>query len=148
MSGEVILEAKNICKSFSGVQVLKNVNFSVRKGEVHALMGENGAGKSILIKILTGAYTKDCGTILWKGKPVEIHCLGDCQALGMSCIYQELSVIPSLTVAQNVYLGREPRRFGVIDHKAMNRMTEELIRRYNFPLEATTPVSELGIGVR
>lgn len=69
MSGEVILEAKNICKSFSGVQVLKNVNFSVRKGEVHALMGENGAGKSILIKILTGAYTKDCGTILWKGKP-------------------------------------------------------------------------------
>jgi len=148
MSGEVILEAKNICKSFSGVQVLKNVNFSVRKGEVHALMGENGAGKSTLIKILIGAYTKDCGTILWKDKPVEIHCLGDCQALGLSCIYQELSVIPALTVAQNVYLGREPRRFGIIDHKAMNRMTEELIRRYNFPLEATTPVSELGIGVR
>lgn len=148
MSGEVILEAKEICKSFSGVQVLKNVHFDVRKGEVHALMGENGAGKSTLIKILTGAYTKDRGTILWRGKPVEIHCLGDCQALGMSCIYQELSVIPSLTVAQNVYLGREPRRFGVIDHRKMNQMTADLIRKYNFPLEATTPVSELGIGAR
>lgn len=148
MSNEVILEAKDICKSFSGVQVLKSVHFAVRKGEVHALMGENGAGKSTLIKILTGAYTKDSGTIEWKGKPVEIHCLGDCQALGMSCIYQELSVIPALTVAQNVFLGREPRRFGVIDHKKMNQMTTELIERYNFPLEATTPVSELGIGVR
>lgn len=148
MSNQVILEAKDICKSFSGVQVLKNVHFDVRKGEVHALMGENGAGKSTLIKILTGAYTKDSGTIEWKGKPVEIHCLGDCQALGMSCIYQELSVIPSLTVAQNVYLGREPRHFGIIDHKKMNQMTTELIQRYNFPLEATTPVSELGIGVR
>ena len=148
MSNEVILEAKDICKSFSGVQVLKSVHFAVRKGEVHALMGENGAGKSTLIKILTGAYTKDSGTIEWKGKPVEIHCLGDCQALGMSCIYQELSVIPALTVAQNVFLGREPRRFGVINHKKMNQMTTELIERYNFPLEATTPVSELGIGVR
>lgn len=148
MSSEVILEAKGICKSFSGVQVLKQVDFSVRKGEVHALMGENGAGKSTLIKILTGAYTKDSGTILWKGQPVCIHCLGDCQALGMSCIYQELSVIPSLTVAQNVFLGREPRRFGVIDHKKMNAMTTELIQRYGFPLQATTPVAELGIGVR
>lgn len=68
MSSEVILEAKGICKSFSGVQVLKSVNFDVRKGEVHALMGENGAGKSTLIKILTGAYTKDSGVIQWKGK--------------------------------------------------------------------------------
>jgi ribose transport system ATP-binding protein len=148
MSSEIILEAKDICKSFSGVPVLKNVHFDVRKGEVHALMGENGAGKSTLIKILTGAYTKDSGTIEWKGKPVEINCLGDCQKLGMSCVYQELSVIPSLTVAQNVYLGREPRRFGVIDHKKMNAMTHELIERYNFPLHETDRVAELGIGVR
>lgn len=148
MSSEVILEAKGICKSFSGVQVLKSVNFDVRKGEVHALMGENGAGKSTLIKILTGAYTKDSGVIQWKGKPVEINSLGDCQALGMACIYQELSVIPSLTVAQNVFLGREPRHFGVIDHKKMNAMTADLIKQYNFPIEATARVSDLGIGVR
>jgi len=148
MSSEVILEAKGICKSFSGVQVLKSVNFDVRKGEVHALMGENGAGKSTLIKVLTGAYTKDSGVIEWKGKPVEINSLGDCQALGMACIYQELSVIPSLTVAQNVFLGREPRRFGVIDHKKMNAMTADLIKQYNFPIEATARVADLGIGVR
>ena len=145
---EIILEAKGICKSFSGVKVLKSVNFSVRKGEVHALMGENGAGKSTLIKILTGAYTKDSGTIEWKGKPVEINSLGDCQKLGMSCIYQELSVIPALTVSQNVFLGREPRTLGIIDHAKMRAMTRELIERYGFPLDPDARVSDLGIGVR
>ena len=145
---EIILEAKGICKSFSGVKVLKSVNFSVRKGEVHALMGENGAGKSTLIKILTGAYTKDSGTIEWKGKPVEINSLGDCQKLGMSCIYQELSVIPALTVSQNVFLGREPRTLGIIDHAKMRAMTRELIERYGFPLNPDAKVSDLGIGVR
>ena len=145
---EVILEAKDICKSFSGVKVLKNVNFCVRKGEVHALMGENGAGKSTLIKILTGAYTKDSGVIEWKGKQVEIHSLSDCQKLGMSCIYQELSVIPALTVSQNVFLGREPRVLGIIDHQKMRRMTQELIDRYGFPLDPDAVVSDLGIGVR
>ncbi|RKJ39001.1 sugar ABC transporter ATP-binding protein, partial [bacterium 1XD42-8] len=110
MSQEILLEVKNMDKSFFGVQVLNKVNLEVRKGEVHALMGENGAGKSTLIKIITGAYTKDGGKIFWKGQEVEIHSLKDCQALGIACIYQELSVIPALTVAQNIYLGREPKR--------------------------------------
>lgn len=150
MSQEFILEARAINKSFSGIPVLKSVNLGIRKGEVHALMGENGAGKSTLIKIITGAYTKDSGAILWKGKEVEINSLKDCQALGISCIYQELSVIPALTVAQNIYLGREPKkgRTGLIDHKKMNQMAQELIDKYEFPLKATDTVDSLGIGLR
>ncbi len=145
---EVILEAKNIYKSFSGVPVLQDVHFEVQKGEVHALMGENGAGKSTLIKIITGVYSKDGGTIEWEGKPVEINSYQDCQKLGMACIYQELSVIPPLTVAQNVFLGREPKKFGMIDYAKMNQMTQELIDRYDFPLKPTTVVENLGIGQR
>ena len=148
MNEDVILEAKGICKSFSGVSVLWQVDFSVRKGEVHALMGENGAGKSTLIKILTGVYTKDSGSIFWDGKKVAINSYKDCQKLGMACIYQELSVILPLTVAQNVFLGREPKRLGLIDHKRMNEMTQELIDQYGFPLEPEALVSNLGIGQR
>lgn len=150
MSMEIVLKATGIEKSFSGVKVLDNVGIEILKGEVHALMGENGAGKSTLIKILTGAYTKDAGQIFWRGKPVEINSLRDCQVLGMACIYQELSVIPVLTVAQNVYLGREPLKgkTGIIDFKKMNQMTQELIDSYDFPLKATEMVSNLGIGMR
>ena len=101
---ETILEAKGIYKSFSGVPVLQDVRFEVKRGEVHALMGENGAGKSTLIKIITGVYAKDDGQVYWEGQPVEINSYQDCQKLGVACIYQELSVIPPLTVAQNVYL--------------------------------------------
>ncbi|MGN1381752.1 MAG: sugar ABC transporter ATP-binding protein [Eubacterium sp.] len=145
---ETILEAKNIYKSFSGVPVLQDVHFDVRKGEVHALMGENGAGKSTLIKIITGVYSKDSGTIEWEGHPVEINNYQDCQKLGVACIYQELSVIPPLTVAQNVFLGREPKKFGLIDYSKMNRMTQELIDKYDFPLKPDTVVENLGIGQR
>jgi len=146
----IMLEAKDINKSFSGVKVLKDVHIEIAKGEVHALMGENGAGKSTLIKILTGAYTKDSGSIFWKGKEVEISSLRDCQNLGMACIYQELSVIPVLTVAQNIYLGREPKigKTGFIDYKKMNRMTQELIDNYEFPLKPTDMAGDLGIGLR
>ena len=127
MAGATILEAKNIYKSFSGVPVLQDVHFEVKAGEVHALMGENGAGKSTLIKIVTGVYSKDDGQIYWEGKPVEINNYQDCQKLGVACIYQELSVIPPLTVAQNVFLGREPRKGPFIDYAKMNQMTQELI---------------------
>ncbi|MDO4804340.1 MAG: sugar ABC transporter ATP-binding protein [Lachnospiraceae bacterium] len=147
-NSKVILEAKGIYKSFSTVRVLQDVDFSVDKGEVHALMGENGAGKSTLIKIITGVYSKDQGQIYWEGQPVEINSYQDCQKLGVACIYQELSVIPPLTVAQNVFLGREPRKGKLIDFKKMNQMTQELIDKYQFPLKPTTVVDNLGIGQR
>ena len=147
---EVILQVKDIEKSFGGVPVLKKVNLDIRKGEVHALMGENGAGKSTLIKIITGAYTKDAGSIFWKGKEVQIDSRADCQALGIACIYQELSVIPALTVAQNVLLGKEPKigRTGLINYRELNRQVGQLIDRYEFPLNPTDVVGDLGIGQR
>ena len=146
MAGKTILEAEHIYKSFSGVPVLQDVHFEVKAGEVHALMGENGAGKSTLIKIITGVYSKDEGQIYWEGKPVEVNTYQDCQKLGVACIYQELSVIPPLTVAQNVFLGREPRNGPFIDYAKMNQMTQELIDKYEFPLKPTTVVDNLGIG--
>ena len=150
ISRETILQALDIDKSFGGVPVLKHVNLDIRKGEVHALMGENGAGKSTLIKIITGAYSKDSGQLKWKGNNVEINSRSDCQALGISCVYQELSVIPALTVAQNVLLGKEPRigKTHLIDHKKMNAMVQELIDRYEFPLNPMDFVNDLGIGQR
>lgn len=147
-SGDIILEAREICKSFSGVPVLQKVNFSVKKGEIHALMGENGAGKSTLIKILTGVYSKDSGTTYWDGKQVEINNYHDCQKLGISCIYQELSVIAPLTVAQNVFMGREPRVGKFINYKKMNEMTQKLIDQYDFPLSPGDIVADLGMGQR
>lgn len=150
MTGEVILQAVDIDKSFGGVPVLKQVNLEISRGEVHALMGENGAGKSTLIKIITGAYQKDGGQLKWKGKEIGIDGKCDCKALGISCVYQELSVIPALTVAQNVLLGKEPRigKTHLIDHRNMNRMVQELIDKYGFPLNPMDSVNDLGIGQR
>ena len=108
-----LLEMKDIEKSFNGSPVLKKVDFSVESGEVHALMGENGAGKSTLIKILTGIYPKDGGQIYWNGQPVEINNRNDAAKLGIGVIYQELSLIPTLTVMQNVMLGKEEQVLSV-----------------------------------
>ena len=113
----VLLEMKDIEKSFNDTAVLKKVDFSVKAGEVHALMGENGAGKSTLIKILTGIYPKDGGQIYWNGQPVEIRNRTDASKLGIGVIYQELSLIPTLTVMQNVMLGKEEGRAGIINTK-------------------------------
>ncbi len=150
MQGDVILSGNNICKSFSGVAVLKNVNIEIKKGEVHALMGENGAGKSTLIKIITGAYTRDSGEILWQGKPVNFANSSQCNKAGIASIYQELSVISVLTVAQNIFLGREPKYkgTGIINYKKMEKDAQELIDKYKFPLKATDLVGDLGVGLR
>lgn len=101
---------KNICKSFGGVQVLKNVNFELQKGEVHALVGGNGAGKSTLMKILNGAYVKDSGTVQVEGKVVEYHSIQDAWKCGVRMIYQELSLSPTLTVYENIFLAREMKK--------------------------------------
>ena len=114
---ENILEMKGINKAFTGVQALQDVDFSITKGEVHALMGENGAGKSTLIKILTGIYSKDSGSIFFDGNEINPQTALDAQHEGISTIYQELNLIPYLSVAENIYLGREPRKNGFIDWK-------------------------------
>jgi ribose transport system ATP-binding protein len=131
---------QGIVKSFSGVKVLKNVDIEIAKGEVHALMGENGAGKSTLIKILNGIYPLDSGKIFYKGREVFINSRSDAASCGIAVIYQELSLIPTLTVAQNVMLGKETGRFGILSRRAMQKKVEELISFYGFDLNAESIV--------
>src|SRR5690349_16188528 len=110
-----LLQVRGLAKHFPGVQALENIDFDVRRGEVHVLLGENGAGKSTLIKIFTGAQRADLGEILWHGQPVDIATPHQAQGLGISAIYQEFNLVPQMTVAENIFLGREPIRGGVLD---------------------------------
>ena len=121
MSKEILLKCSKIVKEFAGNRVLDGVDFDIRKGEVHSLCGENGAGKSTLIKIISGIYPKDGGEIYINGKPVNIFSRQDSMANGIAVVYQELSVMPTLTVAQNIMAGREITKFGFLQQKEMNR---------------------------
>ena len=145
MSDNVLLRASNICKSFSGVEVLKGVNLEIRAGEVHALMGENGAGKSTLIKIIMGVYPKDSGEIYVQGKLVEINSRSDAQRLGLAVIYQELSLIPTLSVMQNILLGQETQKGGLLDNRAMQKRVTELMDRFDLHLDPNEIVENLSI---
>src|SRR5271163_1227906 len=120
---------KGICKSFGPVRVLDGIDFAVAGGEIHALMGENGAGKSTLMKILSGAYSADGGSILIDGKAVTIRSTGDAEAFGIAIIHQELNMIPQLSVMDNLFLGREPNRFGVMERGRMQRESASWLSR-------------------
>jgi ribose transport system ATP-binding protein len=148
MSQEVLLHAQNIEKSFSGVQVLKKVELVVRRGEVHALMGENGAGKSTLIKIITGVYPKDSGEIFYNGKKVEINTRSDAQKLGIAVIYQELSLIPTLSVMQNILLGQEISSMGILQNKKMRARVQEIMKNFGLNLDPDDVVETLSIAKR
>ena len=142
-----LLEMKNIIKSYPGVQALKGVNLTVSAGEVHALVGENGAGKSTLMKILAGAEGMDSGQILWNGE--EIHLAGplEAQKLGISMIYQEFNLVPEMSVAENIFLGREPvkSKLGIIDWKTMRTQAAQLLDRLEAHINVRLPVSALSI---
>ena len=140
-----ILRLEGICKSFPGVKALDNVGFSVFRGEVLALAGENGAGKSTLMKILSGSYTKDSGKIVFDGKEVEITSPKMAEQLGLSIIYQELNVLQNLTVAENIYLGRQPCRHGKVDWKKMNRDAEALFEKLGISMNVTVKVRQLSV---
>lgn len=124
-----LLEMKDISKSFTGVNVLRDVHFNLEKGTVHALMGENGAGKSTLMKILAGITKSDKGSICINDKSVEINSPSDSQNLGIAMIHQELSPIPGMTVAENIYFGREPGKGVFVDYRQLYKQTEELLDR-------------------
>src|SRR6267154_4790396 len=111
---KALLESRGVSKSFPGVKALESVDFTVRRGEVHALMGENGAGKSTLIKVLTGVYQRDAGNIHLDGVEINPRSPKDAETLGISTVYQEVNLIPQLSVAENICLGRQPTRFGII----------------------------------
>jgi len=143
---EILLKAVNIKKSFPGVQALKGVNFELKKGEVHALVGENGAGKSTLMKIFAGVYAPDEGDIYIRGKKEIISGPKKAQELGISIIYQELNLCQHLSVAQNIFLGREPRRGLLIDEKKMINDAKEVLNYLNVDINPEEKVKNLPIG--
>lgn len=141
------LEMRGVHKSFGTIPVLKNMNLEVREGEIHALVGENGAGKSTLMRILGGVISKDAGEILVDGRPIEISKVRDAERAGISIIHQELSVLPNMTVAENIFLGMEPRtRLGLVDSKAMRRAAAETLGRLGLGLEPRVRAGDLGVG--
>ena len=144
--GEVILTMKGIDKSFPGVHALDHVDLEVRRGEVHALMGENGAGKSTLMKVLTGIYTKDSGTITFEGKEVEFHNAKEAQDAGIVIVHQELNMLGHLTVAQNIFIGREFKKGLGIDDKKMNEEAKKLFNELNIDIDPTETMSNLTVG--
>lgn len=143
---ETILRMYGIQKYFPGVHALDDARLEVKAGEVMALVGENGAGKSTLMKILTGVYTKDAGTIELFGSSVEIHGPRDAQAKGISIVHQELNLMQDLTVAENIFIGREPVKGGFLDKAEQNRMTEKLLGSLHLNnISAKTPVKHLTV---
>jgi inositol transport system ATP-binding protein len=146
---EYLLEMDGISKSFAGVQALKDAQLRVRKGTVHALMGENGAGKSTLMKILVGIYKPDAGKILFKGKDLQLRDINDGLKSGISMIHQELTSIPNMTVAENIFLGREPvKKNGWIDFKKMTQDCEELFAKLNISLQPGSKIKDLSVANR
>ncbi|MBW4839398.1 MAG: sugar ABC transporter ATP-binding protein [Paenibacillaceae bacterium] len=148
-SMEPILHMSGIHKTFPGVKALKNVNFRLFPGEVHALMGENGAGKSTLIKVLTGVYAADQGLVEMAGAPIRVHSPQEAQLAGISTVYQEINLCPNLSVAENIYIGHEPYRFGRVRWKEMNRNAERLLKeRLHLDIDVTRPLESYSVAVQ
>ncbi|MGI9181103.1 MAG: sugar ABC transporter ATP-binding protein [Longimicrobiaceae bacterium] len=141
--GEVILRMEGIVKRFAGATALDRVDFTLRRGEVHALVGENGAGKSTLIKIMTGAYHRDDGQMWLEGQPADFATPADAQAAGVIAVHQEIHLLSHRTVAENVFAGREPRRWGLVDWGRMNAETAELLQRLALGIDPTATLGGL-----
>ena len=146
---EGVLEVREVSKDFLGIKALDGVTFSLRAGEVHALVGENGAGKSTLIKVLTGVYQPDGGQLRHLGRPVVFGRPIQAQEAGISTIYQEVNLVPLMSIASNVYLGREPRnRLGLIDTATMNAQATKLLAEYGISTDVRHPLGSLAVGAQ
>ncbi|MEU1810634.1 sugar ABC transporter ATP-binding protein [Micromonospora sp. WMMD1076] len=143
-----VLEVRGVTKKFPGVLALDGVELTLRPGEVHALVGENGAGKSTLIKVITGVYQPDGGAVRYLGEPVAFDRPLDAQRAGISTIYQEVNLIPLMSVARNLFLGREPRRYGLVDVARMNRQAGEVLSRYGIEVDVTRPLRSLSLAAQ
>ncbi|MGW4940649.1 sugar ABC transporter ATP-binding protein [Actinoplanes sp. NPDC004185] len=144
-----LLEVVDVAKEFPGVRALDGVSFTLRPGEVHALVGENGAGKSTLIKVLTGVYQPDGGELRYRDEPVRFGTPMDAQRAGISTIYQEVNLIPLMSVAHNLFLGREPRtRLGLLDEGRMYREAGEILRRYGVTTDVRRQLGTLALGAQ
>ena len=142
-----ILEIKGLSKSFPGVHALQNVDFTVKRGEVHALMGENGAGKSTLIKVLTGYYERDSGSVIFDGQAFQAPSPAEATRAGISTVYQEINLIPGLSVAENICLGREPRRFGLIDWAATRLRARAALKKLDLDIDLDRSVNSYSVAM-
>ena len=145
-NGREILSAVKVSKSFNSVEVLHSVNFHLKRGEVHGLVGQNGAGKSTLMKIISGVYLKDEGEIFIQGKKAEYHTPGEAANFGVAMVFQEFSLIPSMTVADNIFLTREPRKNLFVDQKELNKRALTLLKEHNVKINPKLDLSMLAVG--
>ncbi len=143
-----ILRTEGLSKFFPGVKALDSVDFSLRRGEIMALLGENGAGKSTLIKCLTGVYQRDQGTIFLEGESISPKNTAHAQQLGIGTVYQEVNLLPNMSVADNLFIGREPRRCGFIRRQEMNRRASALMASYGFDLDVREPLNRYSVAMQ
>jgi ABC-type sugar transport system ATPase subunit len=146
---DVLLQATGISKAFPGVRALDDVSITVRRGRLNALLGENGAGKSTLMNILAGVFPPDTGTVVLEGKPVSFANTRQAQAAGISILFQELNLVPDLSIAENIFIGREPlNRFGLVDYPRLNRDAAALLSELELDIDPRTPVVQLRVGAQ
>ena len=143
-----LLQTRGLTKTFGSVAALSSVDFNLYPGEVHALLGENGAGKSTLIKLITGVYRKDAGKILLEGEEIAPRDPHHAQAYGISTVYQEINLIPTLSVAENIYLGRQPMRFGLVDMRTTNRRARGLLEQFNIHIDVARTLSSFSVAIQ
>jgi len=143
-----LLIVRAVSKSFPGVRALDGVDFTLRRGEIHTLMGENGAGKSTLIKVITGVYQAGAGEILLEGHAIQPRSPAEAQRLGISTVYQEVNLVPFLSVAENIFLGRQPTKFGRIDWKQINTRAAESLRRLDIEIDVTQALNSYSIAIQ
>jgi simple sugar transport system ATP-binding protein len=143
-----VLEVAGIHKQFPGVKALCDAGLRLFRGEVHTLMGQNGAGKSTLIKVLTGVYTPDSGSILLEGRAISPRSTQDAQALGISTVYQEVNLCPNLSVAENIFIGRYPRKWGMVDWRAMRREAAALLQRLRIDIDVSKPLASYPLAIQ
>lgn len=143
-----LLETRGLSKSFRSTQALSKVNFSLQAGEVHALLGENGAGKSTLIKLITGIHPRDEGTLLLEGREISPRSPRHALDMGISAVYQEVDLVPTLSVAENIFLGRQPTFLGVVNMPAANRRARQLLRTFDIDIDVTRDLSAYSIAIQ
>ena len=143
-----LLKMRGITKAFGGVKALDGVQLTLRSGEIHALMGENGAGKSTLIKVLTGVHERDAGVIEFDGRALSPRSPKDAEAHGISTVYQEVNLIPTLSIAENVMLGRQPKKFGVIQWAVMRRQAARALERLGLKLDVSHELRSCSIALQ
>lgn len=143
-----LLEVRGVCKAFPGVQALQSIDFTVRSGEVHALMGENGAGKSTLIKVLTGVHQRDQGTILLDGEKIHPRSPKEAEQIGISTVFQEINLIPHMSVAENICLGREPTRHGRIQWKALRERARRALSRLDMDMDVDRELCSCSVAIQ